>query len=219
MNGRVYMGLVSLLFAALVLIAFLQTLGDDGTKTLGLDRLEPRWALPEFAVPSATGSLNRDANVAQDDCVSDRLPCPADDRRDAACQIDSRGAIRVCDLFSRPLVLSFWFTMGDDCVSQQDALEDVHRRYRGRVGFLSLNLLDDPDTVRDLVRERGWTMPVGYDRDGAVAALYGVGGCPTFAFAYPGGTLESANAGHLSSAEIERRVESLLRATARAEAG
>ena len=30
-------------------------------------------------------------------------------------------------------------------------------------------------------------MPVGYDRDGAVASLYRVGGCPTFAYVYPGG--------------------------------
>ena len=40
-------------------------------------------------------------------------------------------------------------------------------------------------------------MPVGYDRDGAVASLYRVGGCPTFAYVYPGGTLESASIGKL----------------------
>jgi hypothetical protein len=61
-------------------------------------------------------------------------------------------------------------------------------------------------------------MPVGYDRDGAVAALYGVGGCPTFAYVYPGGTLQSASIGDLTVAQLGDRVEHLLTATARAEA-
>ena len=68
------------------------------------------------------------------------------------------------------------------------------------MNFLSLDVRDDRDTVRDLVREHGWKMPVGYDRDGAVANLYRVGGCPTFAYAYPGGTLQSASIGELTPA-------------------
>jgi hypothetical protein len=62
-------------------------------------------------------------------------------------------------------------------------------------------------------------MPVGYDRDGAVAALYGVGVCPTLAYAYPGGTLESAGIGELSAPQLSARVDRLLAATAEAEAG
>ena len=60
------------------------------------------------------------------------------------------------------------------------------------MNFLSLDVRDSRGSVRELVREQGWEMPVGFDRDGAVAALYRVGGCPTFAYAYPGGTLQSA---------------------------
>ena len=104
------------------------------------------------------------------------------------------GAIRVCDLFDRPLVLSFWFTQGSDCADQQDVVIASTRRYRGRVNFLSLDIRDDRDTVRELIRDHRWKMPVGYDRDGAVGGLYRVGGCPTFAYVYPGGTLQSARA-------------------------
>ena len=87
------------------------------------------------------------------------------------------------------------------------------------MGFLSLNVRDDRDTVRDLIHERHWQMPVGYDRDGAVASLYRVGGCPTFAYVYPGGTLQSASVGILSSQQLGARLDSLLRATAAAERG
>jgi hypothetical protein len=61
-------------------------------------------------------------------------------------------------------------------------------------------------------------MPVGYDRDGAVGSLYGVGGCPTFAYVFPGGTLQSASIGDLTVNQLSGHVEALLEATARAEA-
>ena len=215
-----YSVIVGLLFLAVIAIAAINTLGDggDGGETLGLDRMPDRWALPEFAVPVAAGSLEGDANVAQDDCESSAIPCPQADVRAPACRIRQAGAIRVCDLFDRPLVISFWFDRGGDCAEQQDVVDTVHRRYRGRVNFLSLDIRDDRDTVRDLIRRRGWEMPIGYDRDGAVAALYRVGGCPTFAYAYPGGTLQSAGIGELGAAALAARVEQLLAATRRAEA-
>jgi hypothetical protein len=214
-----YTLVVGLLFLAIVAVAFFNTLGGNEPATLGLERLPARWPLPEFAVPAAAGRLEGDANVAQDDCETSQVPCPSAARRTPACRIHAREAIRVCDLFSRPLVISFWFGTGGGCAGQQDVVNAVYERYRGRVSFLSLDVRDDRGAVRELVRRRGWRMPVGYDRDGAVAALYGVGGCPTFAYAYPGGTLQSASIGDLGAAQLGARVRELLRATRAAEAG
>jgi hypothetical protein len=211
---------VGLIFLVVIAIATLHTLGGgNGETTLGLDAYPARWPLPEFAVPAAAASLEGDANVAQDDCETSSLPCPNGSRRIPACRIEPAGAIRVCDLFARPLVISFWFSKGDDCVAQQDVVERAYRRYRGRVDFLSLDIRDDRDTLRELVRQHGWTMPVGYDRDGAVGSLYGVGGCPTLAYAYPGGTLQDASIGELSLTQLDGRIEDLLAATARVERG
>jgi hypothetical protein len=213
-----YSIVVGLLFVVIIVFATIQTLGGNGGEgTLGLDRQPSRWPLPEFAVPAAAGQLEGDANVSQDDCESAAIPCPEEARRTPACRIDDAGAIRLCDLFDRPLVISFWFARGTDCAQQQDAVDTVYGRYREQVNFLSLDVRDDRDTVRDLVRRHGWEMPVGYDRDGAVASLYKVGGCPTFAYVYPGGTLESASIGDLSAGQLEARVRELLRATRAAE--
>jgi hypothetical protein len=215
-----YSILVGLLFAAVIVVATVNTIGGGGGGgTLGLDQLPARWPLPEFAVPAAAGELEGDANVAQDNCETAEIPCPEDDRRTPACRIDTPGALRVCDLFSRPLVISFWFTKGEGCVEQQDVVERVYRRYRGRVGFLSLDIRDDRDTLRDLIRRHDWTLPVGYDRDGAVAGLYGVGGCPTFAYVYPGGTLQAAGIGDITAAGLGEGVDRLLAATKAAERG
>lgn len=214
-----YTILVGLIFAGVILVAVLNQIGGGGEGTLGLDQRPARWPLPEFAVPIAMGELEGDANVAQDDCAASRVPCPEDARRTPACRVDDRGAIRVCDLFEGPALISFWFSRGGDCVAQQDVVDEVYGRYRGRVRFLSLNVRDDRDTVRDLVREHGWKVPVGYDRDGAVASLYRVGGCPTFAYVYPGGTLQDASIGNLSARELGARLDGLLRATDEAERG
>jgi len=215
-----YSLIVGLFFLILVAVATIHTLGGGGAEeTLGLDPQPPRWPLPEFAVPVAAGALEGDANVAQDDCGSSSVPCPEDPPRKPACRIGTPGAIRVCDLFNRPLVISFWFTKGGDCADQQDVVDSVYERYRGQVNFLSLDIHDDRETVRELIRQHGWKMPVGYDRDGAVGSLYKVDGCPTFAYAYPGGTLESASAGDLTVSQLTAKVRRLLVASRAAEMG
>lgn len=212
-----YSIIVGLIFVAIVAVALIKGV-PGGNGTLGLDEQPARWALPEFAVPDAAGELEGDANIAQDDCSVATLPCPSGSRRTPACQVRATESIRVCDFFGQPTVISFWFSKGGDCVDQQDVVSRVYSRYRGRVGFLSLDIRDDRDTVRELIRERGWRMPVGYDRDGAVASLYRVGGCPTFAYVYPGGTLQGASIGNLDATELSARIERLLQATRKAEA-
>ena len=215
--SRRYSALVGVAFLVLVMIATLNTIRTQSGGLLGVSSGDRGMPLPEFAVPNAvTGPLDNDANIAQDDCSTSQNPCPDDATRTPACEIGVKGAIRVCDLFDRPLVLSFWFTKGvptPDCLPTQDALNRVAGRVRGRVNFLSIDVRDDPSTVRDIVAQRGWRIPVGYDRDGAVSDLYRVGGCPTLAFAYPGGILAFARAGvgNLSEGEIAADVGRLLR--------
>ncbi len=213
--GARYSLFVGLAFLVLVVVAFVNLLTTRNTGTLGLDAERSNLPLPEFAVPVAASPLEGDANIAQDDCATSENPCPPDARRTPACDVPGADVIRVCDYFGRPLVISFWFTRGGDCEGQQDVLSAVYERYRGRVNFLSIDVRDDRDTVRDLVRERGWKMPVGYDHDGAVSNLYRVGGCPTFVYAYPGGILESAGIGELGPRELEAGVRGLLRASRR----
>ena len=85
--------------------------------------------LPQFAVPELLGATEGDANVFQDDCETGANPCPADDRRTPACQVDLPEVIRVCDLFDKPLVISFWFTR------RRRLPADPGRRRRGRAAL------------------------------------------------------------------------------------
>lgn len=219
-SGR-YSTFVGLAFGALIVIALLNLLNNPDAGILGAGATERGMPLAEFAVPDALAaeSVDADANIAQDDCESGRIPCPEADRRTPACEIDAPGAIRVCDLFDKPLAISFWFTRGGDCLPSQDAFDAVARRYAGRASFLSVNVRDDPAAVADVIGERGWDVPVGLDRDGAVANLYRVGVCPTIVLAYPGGILYDAavRGGNYTAAELSGRVDGLLAASRRRE--
>jgi thiol-disulfide isomerase/thioredoxin len=219
--GRAYSVVVGLAFVGLVIVAAINTLrtSEGGVLGAGGDR---GMALPQFAVPEARGPVEGDANVYQDDCASSQLPCPDEDRRTPACEVSgpdvaSGDIIRVCDLFGRPLVISFWFTRGGDCLPTQDVVDEVASRYGGRVNFLSVNVRDDRDTVREVIDERGWRIPVGHDVDGAVSNIYRVGVCPTVAFAYPGGILKGAAVGseELSEDQLTADVEALIRESRR----
>jgi hypothetical protein len=185
-----YTLLVGVAFIALVVVAALNTLRTGDSGILGTEAVRGE-RLPEFAVPDVRGDLDLDANIAQTACATSERPCPEDARQTPACEIDPQGAIRVCDLFNRPLVLSFWFTTPDECPPTQDAVADVARRFRDRVNFLSIAVRGDRDEIEQIVRERGWELPVGWDRDGAVSNIYRVGVCPTVVFAFPGGVFQS----------------------------
>jgi thiol-disulfide isomerase/thioredoxin len=206
----IYSLTVGIAFVALIVIAGINTISNDSGGVLGSED-EAGMPLEQFAVPDARLGTPGDANIAQDDCDSARIPCPEESRRTPACEVDVPGAIRVCDLFDRPLVLSFWFTRGGDCEGEEDIIERAYRSYKGRVNFLAIDVRDDADEVRKLIEERGWTHPVGLDRDGALSNLYRVGGCPTIVFAFPGGILQSTAIGELTEAELTDRIEVLLR--------
>ena len=210
--AAIYTAFVGLVFIAVIAVAGINLLSSEDTGVLGAGG-EGDLPLAQFAVPDARADLEGDANIAQNDCESPGIPCPEGDRRTPACEVQVPGSIRVCELFDRPLVLSFWFTRGGDCEAQQDAFEAVYRRFRDRVNVLAIDVRDDPDEVRRLVSERGWTHPVGLDRDGALSSLYRIGGCPTFLYAYPGGILQATTIGELDQQQLSARVERLIEAS------
>lgn len=217
--GSRYSIFVGIVFLIVIVVATAHTLRTRHDGILGTSTTEKGEPLPQFAVPELLGSTSGDANVYQDDCGTGANPC--DDPRTPACQVDLPEVIRVCDLFDKPLVISFWFTGGGDCLPTQDLVDEAVRRYQGRVNFLSINVRDDRGEASRIVHERGWRIPVGWDADGAVSNLYRVGVCPTVAFAYPGGLLSGAKLGseELSEQQLTVDIDRLIRESDRIAAG
>jgi AhpC/TSA family len=196
--ARPYSIIVGIVFLAVVIFAGINSLSN---RTPGAGGLPNGARLPQFAAPSAMGRLDGDANVAQG----------------KACKVRVRGAIRICDFFDRPLVLTAWFSRcGGHCEPQLDRVERVRRRFPG-VAFVGLDIRDSREKARKTVEDNGWRFPMAVDQDGAVGALYSVGIGPTTFFAYPGGVLMGKALGELDDAALLARVRALVRASKKRE--
>jgi thiol-disulfide isomerase/thioredoxin len=211
-RAGIYSLIVGMAFIALIAVAGINTISTKNKGVLGATN-EGDMPLAQFAVPNARTGASGDANIAQDDCDAARIPCPSGNRRTPACRVDVPGALRVCDFFDRPLVLSFWFTRGGDCENQEDVFERAYRKYKDQVNFLAVDVRDSTSEVQDLIQSHHWTHPVGLDRDGALSNLYRVGGCPTFVYAYPGGIFQATSIGRLDDQQFFAKVNALVAAS------
>jgi hypothetical protein len=167
----------------------LNTLRTEGPGSRGL---EPGRELPSFAVPLAQSDLEGDANVSED-----------------ACDVRGEDVLNVCELSERgPVVLVFFAEPIERCDDQVDVLERVRERFPD-VQFAAVAIKGERDSLRRRVRERGWELPVGHDRDGAVANAYAVAVCPTMTFAARGGEVRETAIGSQDEQRIAELVEGL----------
>ncbi len=155
--------------------------------------------LAAFAAPLASGSLIGDANVCQ------RTPCPEEAGKILACDVRSAQVLNSCKLRERPAVLTFVVTEGTDCEPQVDRVERMRREFPGVAFAVVLSGLERDEAVQ-IVRRRGWNLPVGLDPDGAVTNLYGVGVCPTTVFSDKQGKVRDTSLGNLTEQQLRERV-------------
>jgi thiol-disulfide isomerase/thioredoxin len=177
-----------LVFAAMVYIV-LNTLRTEGPGSRGVAAGS---RLPEFAVPLALSDLDGDANVSE-----------------RACGVRGAEILNSCELTERgPVVLAFFAEPSERCDDEIDALDRVRPRFPD-VQFAAVAIKGDREQLRRRVRERGWRLPVGYDRDGAVANLYGVAICPTITLAHRGGEVAQSLLGSQDEGALEAAVREL----------
>jgi peroxiredoxin len=198
---RPYAVAIGVLFLVLIVYVSVNTISN---KPIGLQPGDPA---PKFAAPSATGTIDRDANV--------------DPQK--ACRIHGRQVVNICDFFGRPLVLTAWFSKcGGHCEPQLDRVESIRRRFPG-VGFVGLDVRDSLEKARSTITKHGWTFPMALDRDGAASALYGVVVGPTTFFIYPrdragrAGVLREVVRHELNEQELDSHVKALVRASRKRE--
>jgi hypothetical protein len=177
-----------LAFAALVYIA-LNTLRTDGPGSRGVPA---GTKVPAFAVPLALSGLDGDANVS-----------------DRACSVRGEDILNVCQLYERGgVVLAFFIESSDRCDDQLDTLDRLRERFPD-VRFAAVAIKGDRERLRGIVREHGWQMPVGYDRDGAVANAYGVAVCPTITLVRRGGDVVRSLLGSQDEPDLAAAIREL----------
>jgi peroxiredoxin len=192
-----YSWVVGIVFLIAVAVAGVNALSSNGPGALGPRVGQP---LPVFAAPLATGPVDGDANVKT------RRSQPG---HTFACDVNGPGALNICQLRNKPVVMTFMFTRLADCTPQMDRVEHIRREFPG-VNFVGVVIHQKKPAAAKLVRDHHWGFPVLLDRDGQVSNIYGIGGCPTTVFARRGGTVRATRLGKLSEAQLRAEVRRTL---------
>jgi peroxiredoxin len=133
-----------------------------------------------------------------------------------ACDVRGPRVLNLCELTERgPLVLAFLATRGGDCAGELDRLQRAVRRHPG-LQVAAVGIRGDLGALRAIVRDHRWRFPVGWDRDGILANLYGVAVCPHVTYARWHGRIQSTSVGAASGSELERRIDGAVAASRRA---
>jgi AhpC/TSA family len=182
----VFVGVIAVAVLAYILV---NTLRTEGPGSRGLPAGS---RMPAFAVPLALSDLEGDANVSE-----------------RACHVRGEDVLNICELAERgPVVLAFFAEPSERCDDEIDLLDRIRARFPD-VEFAAVAIRGDRDDLRRRVRGRGWGLPVGHDRDGAVANAYAVAICPTITFAARGGEVRRTSFGSLGPGELDRMIEEL----------
>jgi len=192
-SGTRYLWVVGAAAIVLVLLLLVSTI-RHGTER-GARGVPAGEVMPPFAVPTALGPIDADANIAAKDGEGQA-------GKRAACSVRGRDVLNGCALREAgPVVLAFFAIRSRECIAQLDAMQRVRARLPG-VQLAAISIRGDRGDLRKLVRRHGWTFPVGYDRDGALSNAYHVQVCPQLTFARRGGRVVETTFGALKPADL-----------------
>jgi hypothetical protein len=186
--------------AAAIVLGFI-TWNTIRTPSQGGAGLPAGASLPPFAAQLVTSRDPRDfdANVQR----------AAGGGHPAACDVRGAEVVNSCALAERgPVVIAFLIVPSKRCEDQMTVIDRLRARFPS-VGFAGVAIRGSRDEVRAAVARRGWRLPIGWDRDGAVANEYAVSVCPTLVFARRGGRVVKSLVGVRDAASLEREIGAL----------
>lgn len=195
-----YAGLLAILILVLI------TINTIVTKPNGVKGIARGEQMPAFAVPLALGGLSGDADTATfaNEGAAGRVP---------ACSERGPQILNICQLYERGPVVLALFVDGGSCPAVLGDMQALSSSFPG-VRFAGVAIKGQRASVRHLIASHALALPIGLDKDGALAALYKVATCPQVTFAYRGGQVQSsALLGRPSRAALRARVAALVSAS------
>ena len=123
------------------------------------------------------GTENTDENAAIDlPIMTPGAPAPNFSLPDR-----SGRTFSLSDFRGRPLLVDFWATWCGPCRKTMPEVERLHRKYRGQLQVVGINIEGNSQDVLRYLDEGGYTFPVLFDSgnwDSSVATSYGVSSIP-----------------------------------------
>ena len=88
------------------------------------------------------------------------------------------GTFKLSDYDDKIVLLNFWATWCPPCVGEMPAFEKLKNEGISNLEIICVDCMEDKDTVKKFINEKGYTFNVGYDTDGRIGAYYPTDGIP-----------------------------------------
>ena len=112
--------------------------------------------------------------------------------------------VRLKDLLQKPVLLNFWDPSSAPSLEELPDFETVQKAMGDRITILGISRGSARETVRDFVRQHGYTWRFAVDTEQAVSRQYEVLGVPTSFFINKYGTITARKPGVLNLTELDR---------------
>lgn len=177
------------IIAAIALIAILVL------STLGYNYLSSKYR------PEDSAAL-RDTTAATQSAAQEGSTAPVIAAADFTVTDIDGSEVKLSDYFGKPIVVNFWTTWCGPCRAELPDFDAACAEYGEEVVFLMVNLTDGyretQDTVKNFLREEGYTFPVYLDTQSDAAYAYGVNSIPMTVFINADSTVSDYHIGLIS---------------------
>lgn len=109
--------------------------------------------------------------------------------------------VSVADFAGRPLVINMWASWCTGCIAEAPDIARFTRDHP-EIGFLGLDVTDEPGDARAFVERFEWTHPSILDPRGELAATLGLRGLPTTVFVRADGTVAGEALGEVTYQQL-----------------
>jgi cytochrome c biogenesis protein CcmG/thiol:disulfide interchange protein DsbE len=119
---------------------------------------------------------------------------------------------KIASFEGKPLVVNYWATWCVPCTNEMPRIVAAASKYRGRVGFLGVNVEDEPGAASRFEQRFGMEFESLGDPNGKIRRAERILGLPVTQFYSSDGELAFLHNGEIDTEELEEKIEDLLSA-------
>ncbi|MBR5908669.1 MAG: TlpA family protein disulfide reductase, partial [Schwartzia sp.] len=103
----------------------------------------------------------------------------------------------------KPVFLNFWATWCPYCTKEMPAIEELYKKYGGRLHFAAVSVDDENGAAAAFVQSRGLTVPVYTGALNKIGNDYNLDAIPKSVLVGTDGAIIAEHVGGMSAAELE----------------